>query len=353
MQPSAAGPARSRIEIEVLRIRALLERGQFSGALTDAQALCAEVPENRDVLYIIAVSQRYLRHIDEALATLERLETVHPAYSRLFQERGHCYLAAAKPGPALDSFLRAVNMNPALPASWKALEVLFRSAGRTEDSRTAASHVAKLATLPTAVVTASSLFADGEVFEAERIIREFLQTHPSDVEAMRLLAQIGVKLDVLDDADFLLESVLTYAPTYQPARYDYVRVLLQRHRHAKALEESQKLIASDPSNRSYRTAHANVLVALGEYAEALRLYRELLAETPQAADLHLSIAHVLKTQGQQRNAIDSYRAAARVQPGYGDAYWSLANLKTYRFEEAEIERMRLEESRGQARLVDR
>ena len=94
-------------------------------------------------------------------------------------------------------------------------------------------------------------------------------------------------------------------------------------------------------------------MALGEYAEALRLYRELLAETPQAADLHLSIAHVLKTQGQQRNAIDSYRAAARVQPGYGDAYWSLANLKTYRFEEAEIERMRLEESRGQARLVDR
>jgi tetratricopeptide (TPR) repeat protein len=353
MQPSAARPARSRIEIEVLRIRALLERGQFSGALTDAQALCAEVPENRDVLYIIAVSQRYLRHIDEALATLERLETVHPAYSRLFQERGHCYLAAGKPGPALDSFLRAVNMNPALPASWKALEVLFRSAGRAEDSRTAASHVAKLATLPTAVVTASGLFADGEVLEAERIIREFLQTHPSDVEAMRLLAQIGVKLDVLDDADFLLESVLTYAPTYQPARYDYVRVLLQRHRHAKALEESHKLIASDPSNRSYRTAHANVLVALGEYAEALRLYRELLAETPQAADLHLSIAHVLKTQGQQRNAIDSYRAAARVQPSYGDAYWSLANLKTYRFEEAEIERMRLEESRAQTRLIDR
>ncbi len=126
-------------------------------------------------------------------------------------------------------------MNPALPASWKALEVLFRSAGRAEDARTAASHVAKLATLPTAVVTASGLFADGEVYEAERIIREFLQTHPTDVEAMRLLAQIGVKLEVLDDADFLLESVLMYAPTYQPARYDYVRVLLQRHRHARAL----------------------------------------------------------------------------------------------------------------------
>ena len=42
-----------------------------------------------------------------------------------------------------------------------------------------------------------------------------------------------------------------------------------------------------------------------------------------------------------------------AQPGYGDAYWSLANLKTYRFDEAEIERMRLEESRAQTRLVDR
>jgi len=44
-------------------------------------------------------------------------------------------------------------------------------------------------------------------------VRQFLQTHGDHVEAMRLLAQIGVKLEILDDAEFLLESVLVLRQT--------------------------------------------------------------------------------------------------------------------------------------------
>src|SRR5262249_47451449 len=38
--------------------------------------------------------------------------------------------------------------------------------------------------------------------------------------------------------------------------------------------------------------------------------------------------------------VESYRLAAQARPDFGDAYWSLANLKTYRFGEDEIGRMR-------------
>ena len=86
----------SRIESEVVRLRALMEKGQFAAALAGATGLLEEVPENRDVWYIIAVSQRYLRRIPEALATLARLEQLHPDYSRLFQERGHCHVARGR-----------------------------------------------------------------------------------------------------------------------------------------------------------------------------------------------------------------------------------------------------------------
>ena len=55
----------SRIESEVVRLRALMEKGQFAAALSGATGLLEEVPENRDVCYIIAVSQRYLRYIEE------------------------------------------------------------------------------------------------------------------------------------------------------------------------------------------------------------------------------------------------------------------------------------------------
>ncbi len=353
MSAAYAGSPPSSVEAEVLRIRRLMEAADLGAALEAGQALLQHVPENRDVLYMIAVSQRYLGRTGDALATLDRLEATHPGYSRLFQERGHCFIATGNPAAALEAYLQAVNLNAALPASWKALQILFRSARQPDEAKTAASHVAKLASLPAAVVTASSLFADGEVHEAERVIRQFLQTHDTDVEAMRLLARIGMKLDVLDDAEFLLESVLTFAPSYHLARYDYVRVLLQQHQHQKSLDQSRILLQAEPDNRDYRAVYASACLSLADYDEALRTYRELVAQTPASADLHLSIGHALKTLGRQQEAIDAYRAASAIVPVLGDAYWSLANLKTYRFLDAEIERMRREEAAEATRLGDR
>ena len=75
----------SRIESEVIRIRGLLQKNEFAPALAAAETLLVEVPENRDVLYMIAVAQRYLMRTQEALATLERLEKLHPVYSHLYQ----------------------------------------------------------------------------------------------------------------------------------------------------------------------------------------------------------------------------------------------------------------------------
>ena len=130
MAAALVSPPKSRIETEVLRIRGLLEKRQFSQALAAAEALLIEVPENRDVWYMLAVSQRYLGRVPDALATLARFEKLHPDYSRLFQERGHCHVALRAAEPAIEAYLRAVNINPALPASWKALQTLFRMTGQ-------------------------------------------------------------------------------------------------------------------------------------------------------------------------------------------------------------------------------
>jgi tetratricopeptide (TPR) repeat protein len=353
MAAAVLSPPKSRIETEVLRIRGLLEKRQFSQALAAAEALLIEVPENRDVWYMLAVSQRYLGRVPDALATLARFEELHPDYSRLFQERGHCHVALRAAEPAIEAYLRAVNINPALPASWKALQTLFRMTGQAANAELASGHVAALARLPVEIVTATSMFADGEIYDAERIVREFLLAHGNHVEGMRLLARIGVKHDVLDDAEFLLESVLVLAPDYHSARYDYAEVLCKRHRHSQALEEIRKLLETEPRNRMYRTLQAIAYVGLGNHDEAIRIYRELLTETPRAADVHLSIAHALKTLGKQQEAIESYRAAAALNANFGDAYWSLANLKTYRFTEEEIDRMRSAEAAPGTKPVDR
>jgi tetratricopeptide (TPR) repeat protein len=346
-------PSESRIELEVRRVQALIERRQFLPALTAAEAMLAQVPENRDVLYLVAVSQRYLGRITDALRTLARFEGMHPDFARLYQERGHCFRAVGETTAAIESYTRAATLNPSLPASWQALAEMCGKVGMSAQAESAARQVAHLAKMARPVVTAAGMFAEGNIDGAERLVRQYLHRHNDDIEAMRLLAQIGMKLDILDDAEFLFESVLAFAPDYHVARYEYAVVLSQRHKYAQALEEVQKLLRTDPQNRAFKTLYATSCVGFGHHDEALRVFRELLTHGPQQPDLHLSIAHVLKTLGRQQQAIESYRAAAAARPSFGDAYWSLANLKTYRFSDGEIGRMRAHEAASGTSLVDR
>lgn len=350
---STSDPTPSPIELEVRRIRALLKDKQLAEGLQAAEALAGRVPENRDVLYLMAMSRRHLGKIPEALATLERLERHHPGFSRLYQERGHCYVALKDAPRAIDAFLRGVNINPALPASWSMLEGLYRITGQSDNAETAAAHIATLKGLPPEVMYATSLFSDGELTPAENIVRAYLLEHGNHVEAMRLLARIGLKRDVLDDAELLLEAVLELAPDYRAARHDYALVLLERHKYLRAREELDKLLQLDPENKEYRTLYANTCVGLGEHERALPIYQDLLVGAPRAPDLHLSAAHCLKTLGRQQEAIEAYRASAAAREDFGDAYWSLANLKTYRFTEEEIARMESAEAAPATRLVDR
>src|SRR5579872_642063 len=343
----------SPVEAEVRRIRSLVERNDFAAALTAAEALAVTVPENRDALYLLALSQRGLRRIPDALATLDRLQQLHPRFSRLYQERGYCYVALRDAPKAIEAFLAGVNRNPALPHSWSMLQSLYRMTGKAEEARTAAAHLATLAQIPPEVITATSLFSDGELALAERMVRDYLLTHGDQIEAMRLLARIGIELEVFDDAETLLAAVLEMAPDYRAARHDYAVALIKRHKPAQALAELEKLLREDPGNRQFKTTYANAVVVVGDHARALELYRDLLKGAPQPADLHLSVAHSLKTLGRQQEAIDAYRDAFAARPSFGDAYWSLANLKTYRFPDEELARMRTEEAAATTSQLDR
>ena len=89
-------PAPSRIEGQVGAARELLKNRRFADSLAIAEALLAEVPENRDVLYLMAVNQRYLGRVASALHVLARFEELHPDYGRLYQEFGHCYHAVGQ-----------------------------------------------------------------------------------------------------------------------------------------------------------------------------------------------------------------------------------------------------------------
>jgi tetratricopeptide (TPR) repeat protein len=346
-------PDPAAVEIELRRVGALLQSQRFAESLGAAEALAQQVPERRDVLLTLAVCQRSMQRITDALATLARLEQAHPDFSRLHQERGHCHAALKDAAPAIAAYLRSVNINPALLASWQMLEELFRATGQADNERMATAHVAALKHLAPEVVTASALFSDGDLFQAESIIRAFLVQHGDHVEAMRLLGRVALQRAVLDDAEILFARVLALAPNYRAARYDYASALIEQQKFQQARIELEKLLALEPGNVLYRSLYATACAGFGAHEQAVTIYRELIAAGAGVPILHVSLANALKTLGRSDEAVAAYRAAAALRPDFGNAYWSLANLKTYRFSDEEIARMRTAEVAPSTALADR
>jgi tetratricopeptide (TPR) repeat protein len=346
--------AKAAAAAEVPAVRALLRQQRFAEAQIAAQALLARAPDQRDALLFVAIAQRNLGQVAEAFETLAALERHHPRYSRLYEERGHCHVSLRQAAEAIESFVQAVTLNYALAASWNMLEGLNRMCGNPNEATAAAEQVATLRKLPPQIVAATALFLDGDLDLAEPMVRAYLLKHGDEVEAMRLLARIGIARKVFDDAEILLAAVLKSAPDYRLARAEYAEVLIEMQKHQQAVRELDQLLREDPANwRHYQGLRATASVGLGEHERAVELYRGVLQGTSDDADVHLSIAHALKTIGRRDEAIASYRQAAASRPDFGDAYWSIANLKTYRFAPEELARLKVLQSDGALSRVDR
>jgi len=311
----------------------------------------------RDALLQEARDLRGRQRVQDALAALARLEALHPGFSRLYQERGHCHILQRDGDSAIDALREAVRLNPTLPASWDMLEQLYRLRGDAAEAAAAARQLAMLKQLPSEIVVANSLHADGDLAPAEDILRDYLRKNPGNVGALRLLARIRADRDDLGEAEALLGAAVARAPDYDAARFDYAMTLLQRQKPEPARREAQRLLERDPANRDYLKHYGAACVALGDYEAVVDLYARLLADQPlsgeEVADLRLWRGNALKVTGRQAEAIADYRASLAARPDNGVAWFSLANLKTYRFSADDVTRLRAALARSGLQDMDR
>jgi tetratricopeptide (TPR) repeat protein len=336
--------------------KVLLQGTRFSEAADSLRTLLEtslSLENEVEALYLLAVVQRYTRQYDNALETLQTLLTKNPDYTRAYQELGHSYLAMNEPGPARDAYSRAVELNPALLASWRVLAGLYDRAGLQREGARARQRLTFLESLPAELVSVYSALHENKLRKAERLCRDFLQRNKHQVEAMRLLAMIGVRLHIYDDAEFLLESCVELYPEHIPARADYLNLLLRVQRFDKAQEQVQVLLKTNPDDPRYKSSMAASLVGLGRSVEGIACYRKILKKDPGNAGQHLLLGHALKTAGKFAQAIEAYRSAYRIRPQFGDAYWSLANTKTYEFTRSELAQILEHEQSSDTPVEDR
>lgn len=334
----------------------MIRSAKFDSAETLLTALIEERPEPSvaaEACYSLAVARRYKKDFDGALESLSELIALRPDHGRAHQERGHALLALNRPDNAAAAFTKAAELNPGLVASWRALASLHERAGRGALADHARSQVEYMASLPGDLVAVTDLLFEGRLYKAEALCRQFLADNRHHVEAMRLLAEIGVRLRVLDDAEFLLESCVEFEPDNLRARADYLRVLNRKGKFEKALEQARTLRQAQPENPVYQLATGNALVGLGRLDEGIQWYEKGRERTGNKAGVDVMLGHALKAKGELDQAIRRYRRAYELRPDYGDAFWSLANIKIYRFTDEEIAHTERYESAVGVTLDDR
>jgi tetratricopeptide (TPR) repeat protein len=333
--------------------QAAMRAGKFGDAAEIAAQILATEPDHMDGLYMAAVAARYLGRVDAARDHLQTLKQVAPDYGRAFQEEGHLFKSVGLNDQALNAYQSATRCNPALTASWQAQADLLQLTGRAAESEQALAQLNRVKALPRELLAVTNHLYEGRILPAEEIARAFLQKHPQHIEGMRLLADIGSRLGVHEDADFLLETAIQLDPENIQLRIDYIQVLRKRQKFTAALAQAEALLKRDPESPVFLSLYAIESMQAGQYETALDAFDRVLRTLPKDPATLTSRGHALKTYGRSQDAIASYRAAISAAPHYGDAWYALANLKTFRFEAADIAQMEALQNQSELSFMSR
>jgi tetratricopeptide (TPR) repeat protein len=343
----------SKNHIKIDDIKRALQSGDTVNAISlSKQALnnqkdsLGNTQEKNEVLYILAVAQRTKGLIGEATETVKTLIATDPSHARAHQENGYLSLSVGNKPSAATAFANATRLNPALLSSWQKLAPLYGELNHAEAQTFATKRIDYLNKLPVEIRGAQDLMYEGKLGIADKVCRRFLQKHKHHVEAMLLLAIIGIRLKLYHEAEFLLESCVEIHPNYEAARSEFVQLLSKLGKFSQAKQQAEILLNEHPNNLQYLAAKASAMVGVGEVDQAIILYQQVIKDArSDLPGIQLLLGHAYKANGNIEQAVAAYQQAYKIRSDFGDAYWSLANTKTYRFTDDELTLMQTQLSK--------
>ena len=349
---SSAAESVGGVDVALSHASKLLESDPALAAEQAAEIL-RRVPGHPLAQLIAGAAARRCGNPEGAVAILEPLAAAQPRAPAAQFELALACADLGRGDAAIEALRRAVALKPDLADAWRALGDHLIAIGDTAGADAAYANQIKASTRDPRLLAPAAALQEGRVAVAEAQLRDHLRQFPTDVAALRMLAEVAGRLGRYADAEALLTRCLELAPSFIAARHNLALVLLRQNRAAEALVHARHLLEREPRNPGYRNLMAGVLSQLGEYAESIRLYEGVLAEYPHQPRVWMSYGHSLKTAARSDESIAAYRRSTAVAPQLGEAWWSLANLKTFRFDPTDIATMRRQLGRTDISHEDR
>ncbi|MCY7281134.1 MAG: sulfotransferase [Sphingomonas bacterium] len=180
----------------------------------------------------------------------------------------------------------------------------------------------------------------GNAPHAKALLRQLLVADPDDVLALTIFGLHWTGLSEFELAEPLLRRAVDQAPSQPSTRMALAELLLRSKRASLALAELDQISGDATTSAPILSLRAECLSALGRLNEELAILEPLaIRPATKGVGYALRIGHALRSLGREPEAAAIYRDITRKHPGEGTSWWSLANMKTIRFDEADIAAM--------------
>ncbi|HEY7353392.1 MAG TPA: tetratricopeptide repeat protein [Terriglobales bacterium] len=276
-------------------VRAYLQAGETEKALKIANTLSAEKKNDVQTHFTLGSLLASEKQYKAGILELEKADALQPDKFEILYNLGLAYLRIGDFTKSEAALNRALKLKP------ESAETLYLLAQTySDESRT---------------VDALELLA-----KAHRIA-------PQNTDVIFLLARLSMTQNFYEDAIPLLESGIKIAPQRADLQAALGESYFMAGKTEKAIDEFQKLIALDPSARSYAFLGLSYR-HLGRFDEARKYFEEGIKKDPHNAACLFNLGYIEERQGNYPRADELLQAALRSNPNFADALLELSNLRT-------------------------
>ncbi len=309
-----------------------------------AEAICREFldenPGSVDLLRLLGHALTKQARYPEAEQVVRQALALKPDFPHLHEDLASVLAMQQRFEEAVPSLERAIRLEPRLPLAHKKLGEALAALGRGREADAAFEEFFEQDTGKGQVAIALEHLRSGRQDEAVETLRTALRENPDNIDAMRCLAQVYVReKERLGDAEALLRRATLLAPDYVAAWMLLGGILHESGRHSESVDVFRRVTAIEPRHVAGWTGLGNAYSYAGDVERSRESYVRAVSLDPRAPGAQMGLGHVLKTLGDQPGSLRAYRAAIAVKPGFGEVYWSMANLKVFRFQDAEVTAM--------------
>ncbi len=318
----------------------LVNSGQTEQAEVACRAHLEDHPNEVNLIGLLGAVLLKLGRSSDAKIALEQAIELEPLFAKPHEDLGTLYLREGNAAEARRLLELSITLDGSQASAYSALANACHQSGDLVSAEEAHRRFMALSPVAKALAKVEQLLAAGQSDAAEKICEETSREHPTNTQALRLLARIASDSGRPVIAEGLLKRIISLSPDDDRCVVDLGLYLAEQGRYREAVEALQEATRIDPTVIGTQQRLGDLLAIMGKPAEALPIYETALQLDSDFVPALVGRGHMLRILGRSEEAIECYESGIALRPAFGDAWWSLASLRSYEFSQDQIDKMR-------------